>query len=221
MNKPERQPCSCLRNSDLMEQAERSRQIISAIFDSTQSFILLISLEYKIIFFNKKAMHSSKILYGRELKVGDSFMSYQRDGDEEAFKVFRDNFSKTIATGHIVVSEREMTYHNVTSWFRSEYTPVYDQGKIIGVALRVIDISERKNREKQIEKQNEQLGQISWLQSHHTRQPVASILGLIHILDKKSLTEDNQKIIGMLQVEIDKLDRVIRETVIRANSIGK
>ncbi|MEO7992212.1 MAG: histidine kinase dimerization/phospho-acceptor domain-containing protein [Chryseolinea sp.] len=87
--------------------------------------------------------------------------------------------------------------------------------------MRVIDISERKNREKQIKKQNEQLRKILWIQSHRTRQPVASILGLIHILDKKSLTEDNQKIFQMLQVEADKLDNVIRETVIRTNSIVK
>ncbi len=219
MNNAEHQHCSCGENTELMEQAERSRQIISAIFDSTQSFMLLVSLDYHIIFFNKRALLSSKMLYGRDLQVGDSFMSYQRKGDEETFQAFRHNFAKAIMTGSIITSEREMKFDNIISWFRSEYTPVYDHGKIIGVALRIADVSERKRREQKIENQNEQLREISWIQSHRTRQPIATILGLVHILDKKTLTDDNKKIIGMLEDTVGKLDAVIRDTVIRANSV--
>lgn len=218
MKKTQHQSCSCSENSELLAQAERSRQIINAIFDSTQSFILLISMEYKIMFFNKKAMQASKLLYGMDLKVGDDIANYQRAEDEKVFETFRENFTKATTSGNIIVSEREMKFGNKINWFRSEYTPVYNEDKMIGVALRVVDISERKNREKQIENQNEQLWKISWIQSHHTRQPIATILGLIHILDKTSLTEDNQNIIRMLEAEIDKLDFVIRDTVIRANS---
>jgi len=145
-------------------------------------------------------------------------MSYKRDGDESIFQAFQENFNKAITTEGLVLSEREVRYHDVVCWFKAEYIPVYDQGKIIGVALRVIDISEQKQKEKQIEKQNEQLWNISWIQSHLTRQPIATILGLIHILDKTSLTEDNREIIRMLEEEIGKLDAVIRDTVIRANS---
>jgi signal transduction histidine kinase len=87
------------------------------------------------------------------------------------------------------------------------------------VALRVVDITERKQKELQIEKQNEQLRQISWIQSHQTRQPIASILGLINILDRETLTDDNREIIAMLEASIDKLDDIIRSIVIRSNSL--
>ena len=107
----------------------------------------------------------------------------------------------------------------MSSWIRSEYTPVYDQGILIGVALRIVDITERKRHEIQIEMQTEILQQISWMQSHQTRQPVATILGLINILEKSSLSDDNRKIVAMLEDTALKLDDVIRDTVIRANSI--
>lgn len=203
---------------ELQEAAERSRQVIKAVFDSTQSFIILISPGYRIMFFNKRAQHFSKLLYGKDLQVGDSFMGYKRDGEEEVFRAFHQNFSRAME-GHRVTSEREMCYHNLILWMRSEYTPVYDEGKIIGVALRVVDITERKQKELQIEKQNEQLRQISWIQSHKTRQPIATILGLVHILDRTTLTEDNRKIIAMLEQTVTQLDTVIRDTVIRANSV--
>lgn len=219
MKNTEHRYCSCGGADVHHHEAERSRQIISAIFDSTQSFIILISLDYRIIFFNKKAMQATRVLYGRDLEVDDNFLSYQRDGDEAVFQAFRENFQKAIVTGGIVISEREMRFHDTSTWYRSEYTPVYDDGKIIGVALRIVDVSERKQRETKIEKQNEQLREISWSQSHQTRQPIATILGLIHILDKSSLTPDNKKIIDMLDAEVDKLDRIISEMVIRANSV--
>lgn len=78
-----------------------------------------------------------------------------------------------------------------------------------------IKIAERTN---EIEKQNELLRQISWMQSHQTRQPVATILGLVNIVDKSSLTEDNLEIIGLLEKTAQELDEVIRSTVIKANS---
>jgi len=160
-------------------------------------------------------------MYGRELQLGDSILNYKMDSDDDVFTSFQVNFEKALRSGEPVTTEREIVYPNMqlSNWIRSEYTPVYDEGKAIGVALRVVDITDRKLYELQIDMQAQILQQISWIQSHQTRQPVATILGLINILDKSSMTEDNQKIIGMLEQTAHKLDDVIRETVIKANSM--
>lgn len=203
------------------QQLEQSRQVLQAIFDSTQSYILLVDPQFRIIFFNKKAQEGSLSMHGRELKLGDSLLEYTASNyDEMALLTFHENYNKAVATRQTVVSEREIYYPSMmSSWIRSEYTPVYDQGILIGVALRIVDITERKRHEIQIEMQTEILQQISWMQSHQTRQPVATILGLINILEKSSLSDDNRKIVAMLEDTALKLDDVIRDTVIRANSI--
>jgi PAS domain S-box-containing protein len=204
-------------------QLEQSRQVLQAIFDSTQSYIFLVDPQFKIIFFNKKAQEGSRSMHGRELQLGDSILIYTESGnDEMALLTFRENYDKAVATRQTVVSEREIYYPSMmSSWIRSEYTPVYDNGTgiLVGVALRIVDITERKRHEIQIEQQTEILQQISWMQSHQTRQPVATILGLINILEKSSLSDDNRKIVAMLEDTALKLDDVIRDTVIRANSI--
>jgi PAS domain S-box-containing protein len=211
--------CLCGKNHTLAEQAEQSRKIVKAIFDSTYSFIILIAPDFSIMFFNSKAQQYSKLLYGRELVIGDSILTYKRKEDEKIFKLFRKNFSRAIKSKIPVIGEREMHFDKTSLWIRSEFTAVYDDGKIIGVALRLVDVSERRKKELLIEKQNEQLRQIGWIQSHETRQPIATILGLIHILDKTSLTEDNLQIIGMLEATIEKLDLVVRKTVLKANGM--
>lgn len=202
-------------------QLEQSRQVLQAIFDSTQSYIFLVDPQYRIIFFNKKAQEGSLSMHGHEPKLGDSILIYAESGnDEMALLTFQENYDKAVATKQTVVSEREIYYPSMmSSWIRSEYTPVYDNDILVGVALRIVDITERKRHEIQIEMQTEILQQISWMQSHQTRQPVATILGLINILEKSSLSDDNRKIVAMLEDTALKLDDVIRDTVIRANSI--
>jgi len=191
--------------------------VIKAVFDSMQSAMILLAPDYRIRFFNQTARHSSRLLYGREITVGECFLNFEREGDEEAFQAFKENFRKAIHEKRMITSEREIRYHQTMRWIKSEYTPVCDCNTVVGVSLRFIDITERKQHEDQIQRQNEQLRNIAWMQSHLTRQPLATILGLVNILDKKSLTDDNKKIIGMLEKTVEKLDVIIRDMVMQAN----
>lgn len=76
-----------------------------------------------------------------------------------------------------------------------------------------------EERTRDLARQSDLLQQISWIQSHKTRQPLATLLGLIHIIDKSTLSESNLEIIQMLEKTAQKLDDVIRHTVIKANSV--
>ncbi|MFZ6010989.1 MAG: CBS domain-containing protein [Bacteroidota bacterium] len=112
---------------------------------------------------------------------------------------------------------------------QAEVLPVYRQEQFLGLVFKqdlIKFITEQKKeletqvaeRTRDIERQNELLRQISWMQSHQTRQPVATILGLINIIDRSTLTENNLEIIGLLEKTTEKLDTVIRTTVIKASS---
>ena len=188
-----------------------------ALFESMQSAVILLAPDYRVLFFNGTATQSSRMLYGRDIRIGDNFMDFEREGDEAVFHAFKTNFRKAITEKRTISSERGVRYHGASRWLKCEYTPVYDDSSLVGVTLRVIDATERKQRDDQIKRQNEQLRNIAWMQSHVTRQPLATILGLINILDKNSLTDDNRKIVGMLEETVGKLDQVVRDMVILAN----
>jgi CBS domain-containing protein len=176
---------------------EISKQILNALFDNTQSLIFLVDPGSKIIFF---------------------IMDHLTDTENDAYESFRAEFEMAIL-GEYVLTEKEVRYaEEPISWYRTEYYPVYESGEIIGVAITVTNINDQKKHELQIQKQNEILRQIAWVQSHETRQPVATILGLINIIDKSKLTRENKEIIELLELTASKLDEVIRNTVIQANS---
>ncbi|MDB4901342.1 MAG: response regulator of RpoS [Mucilaginibacter sp.] len=78
--------------------------------------------------------------------------------------------------------------------------------------ILVIDITERLNYINAIEAQNEKLHQISWIQSHMVRAPLARILGIIPILKEARENEsDIRKLLNYLEVSANELDRVIKE----------
>ncbi len=204
---------------NIREELQTSRQILKAIFDSTKSSIFLLAPNYRVIFFNKWARDGSKFLYGRDLFVGDSLLNYRREGDEEIFEAFKENFERAVTTKEPVVTEREMHYPQMSFWVRSEYTPVYDDdNKLIGVLLNVQNISDRKSYETASDQMQDQLKQIAWSQSHETRQPVATILGLINIFDKETLSEENKEILKRLKETTCKLEGIIQKNVLLANT---
>ena len=85
------------------------------------------------------------------------------------------------------------------------------KGKNAKVIL-AIDVTERVNYIKAIEEQNEKLREISWMQSHVVRAPLARILGLISLIkDLKANGIEKEEIMDYLEISANELDLVIRE----------
>jgi len=72
------------------------------------------------------------------------------------------------------------------------------------------DVTERLNYIKAIEAQNEKLREISWIQSHIIRAPLARILGLVQIFkDLKQDNEEKEQMLQYLLLSANELDEVI------------
>ena len=201
--------------AEMLQELDLSRQILRIIFDNLTSAILLVAPDTRIIFVNKHAREGSVKTHGRPMQEGESIMNFIREtGDDEKFKA---NFERALQTKKAVTDEREMHFAPVTFWIRTEFTPIFDEEKIVGVLLHFHNVTDRKKMESRTEQQSNILSQIAWSQSHETRQPLASMLGLINILDKSTLTPENKEIIALLEKTAHKLEEVIRQNVLRAN----
>jgi PAS domain S-box-containing protein len=99
---------------------------------------------------------------------------------------------------------------------------IIDQGYIIRnhdrKAIRMVgamqDITELKEKELRIIKQNEQLMDIAQINSHEIRRPVASILGLMQLFDKELMEDDQQRqLFEYLRTATLELDAVIKRII--------
>ena len=83
------------------------------------------------------------------------------------------------------------------------------KGKNAKVSIAT-DVTERLNYIKAIEEQNEKLKEISWIQSHIVRAPLARILGLVQIFkETKQDNEEKEEMLQYLLLSANELDEVI------------
>ncbi len=94
-------------------------------------------------------------------------------------------------------------------------TFVYMQGSVViykGVPAYIVIVTDITHQLKYIdtvEQQNEKLNRIAWLQSHVVRAPLASLMGLVHLL--KDENQDRNDLVEKVLNAADTLDDVIRE----------
>ena len=80
------------------------------------------------------------------------------------------------------------------------------------------DITERLHYIKAIEEQNENLKEISWLQSHVIRAPLARIMGLIQLItDPNQDMIEKQNALNYLLTSANELDDVIHTITDKTN----
>lgn len=92
------------------------------------------------------------------------------------------------------------------------FNPIFHQQEVIGVNCFLRDITEQQQHLQKIEKQNDCLLDIAWMQSHRVRVPVANILGLISIFDKiDPASDENQLLIEKIKTAVGELDKVIKD----------
>lgn len=92
---------------------------------------------------------------------------------------------------------------------------INDQGEVTHFISIKLDITERKATEEQIRTQLRTLKDIAWMQSHQFRRPVANLLGLASLIQRKSkyAPELETEYLQFLFQEIEELDRLIKDVV--------
>ncbi len=87
-----------------------------------------------------------------------------------------------------------------------------ESGLVLGARGIVQDITDIKSSLTQLHSQNKKLDHILWMQSHVLRSPVATILGLVKLLEIEGDLNDNQlQIISGLSQAATQLDDIIRD----------
>ncbi len=195
------------------ERLKKSKYFLNAILDSTTDTNILIDKSGKVLCFNKAASENICKLYGKKIQEGQDFIAEY--GLAKTRKMLEQDFINALEGKNVEV-ERQLFFPNGEQiWVLFRIFPVFDENKQVwAISLNYTNIQELK-------KQYEKLEEIARLQSHTIRRPLASILGLIDILnweseendDSEKINQDNKKIIALLKSAAEELDAVIHEII--------
>ena len=207
--------------TDITEQLESEQEIylaqrkiieseanLQAIFESSVDGFILLNQDFRIKAFNKKAEEYIKLnKIDLKFQAGKSILDFVENSRIEPFKAIL----KKVYKGEIVEYDRRHRGGNdVTQWVHYTLTPVYEKLNVVGACITGRDITTAKIHLQTIELQNKKFHEISWIQSHLVRAPVARIMALSTLIIEGPNESDMAQIATYLSESASELDNIIR-----------
>ncbi|ASU32352.1 PAS domain S-box protein [Mucilaginibacter xinganensis] len=195
-----------------------TKNSLEALINNTEDQIWSVDKETRYVYMNRAYREKIDHLTGVEPKEGD--FSYLHGGyNSERIERWKHYYQRALSGEIYTITDgfTDPVTQEALS-FEVSFNPIYNTGEeITGVGCFARNITERLKIEKAIIDQNERLRHIASLTSHELRRPVASMLGLIAIMDKANFfNPDNKEIIEHLLTVGNEIDEVIRLIVDKA-----
>lgn len=91
-------------------------------------------------------------------------------------------------------------------------TPVFQEdGELVRWISIQRDVSEQRRYVEQIEQTNKRLQDISWLQSHVVRTPLARIMSLMELFETTDANPEQCELLNHMRISANELDNIIRQ----------
>jgi len=185
---------------------KRSEIELRSFFESSIDHHLLLGKKFEILAFNKSWESHVLDAYGLQMERGKDMTAYVRPDNLENFH--RDY--KGALSGRVIVDERNLRYNDQDNWRLVKFEPAYHTDReIIGVSINVADINKKVQHAMTVKAQHKKLHDIAVMQSHEFRKPVASILGLITLINMDGRVCNMEEWL-MLEKAVKELDDKIR-----------
>ncbi|MGY3213658.1 PAS domain S-box protein [Mucilaginibacter sp. HD30] len=198
------------------QKIKESESNLRALFDSAiDGFVLLDSLG-TIKLYNTKALEAMEFNKDQKaFEIGDSIFDYVETSRLDYFRKVMDR----VYQGETIDYDRMFRVDGASIWIRYTVTPVRERKRVIGACIAGRDITERKFYLRSVEEQNKVFREISWMQSHLVRAPLASIMGLLPMLSSEPEDGTKEQVVEYLNVSANQLDKIIWQIIEKSTSV--
>jgi PAS domain S-box-containing protein len=202
------------------EEIRRTKTNQGALINGIQDMIWSVDANLRLITANHSFVEMVKSLTGEIIAEGDSVL-IKEFGDERLSK-WKRNYERAFNGEQFNINnEHYNPITRATRYSSISVSPIINEdGGIFGVACYSQDITqntlnmlELKQHELLITQQNKQLTEIAQINAHEIRRPVASILGLIHLLKETDEIESTKELLQYLEKAAGQLDAIIKRII--------
>ncbi len=172
------------------------------ILDNMMEGFQLIGYDWRYLYVNDIVVSQSK--FSREELVGATMMEkYPGIENSDMFKMLKDCMEKRVACK--MTNEFNFPDGSV-GWFELSMQPTRE-----GVFILSNDITDRKRAELQKSEYIKNLEEMIFITSHKVRPPIAHILGLANLLNKKADPADTTRLFDYMKQSAESLDLFTKE----------
>ncbi len=203
----------------LLQQAlEKEQRNLEGLINNTADPIWSVDRQLKLITANEAFKNRFKLLFGFRPEEGQLVLLERQDTDK--YREWETAYQRAL-TGEAFRIVMERVIKGRTHFNEVSFYPIRgEHNHITSIGCYGKDITEKMEKDLRIQKQNEQLMEIAWIESHKLRAPLANILGLIELLEINPGQAERADLYEKLQHSGQVLDEVIREVVERANAVS-
>lgn len=189
---------------------------LEALINNTEDLTWSINRDGKYVYMNSAYRKRISATTGVVPEEGDNAYLYSGSSDDINSE-WRSYYQRAFDGERYVIRHESINPKTKeTEHFEVSFNPIYKgtKDKIIGVGCFARNITERLKTEEALIEQNERLKNIASLSSHELRRPVASMIGLLNILDRENFSNpENKQIMDHLHTVTQEIDEVIRVIV--------
>jgi len=195
--------------ADMITASSSTETWMKAIFNDPEEANILINMDGGIIEFNKAAFNFAEWYAQKELSLDSSIFDY-----------FNTKFIKTLKAlmSKTKKGRRQKfcrSFNNIAGYnktFDIELRPVFSSDmSIMGCIMVIVDITAKVELSKRIKKSEKRLSDIAFINAHEVRAPLASILGLLHLLDFEDVDDNSKQIVNRLKQSASDLEKIIHK----------
>lgn len=194
------------------EEALWTKNNLEALINNTNDKIWSVDTDNRYVYMNNAYIAQIKAMTGVAPQKGE--YSYKDMGfPQEVIDEWSAYYQRALnGENYTIVLESLDDEAKNPAFYEVNFNPIFaSSGEIKGVGCFAHDISARLKTEQELLSQNKRMRNIASLSSHELRRPVASMLGLINIMDRENPNNpENKQIIDYLQIVSTEIDDVIR-----------
>ena len=190
---------------------------LRAILDNSDRVTWLMNNRFELIDFNQAFSNEIKRRYKATPKINQNVLEVI--SNEKERKVWKERFESALKGKPGIYLDQD-NFDNQERVWEIKTFPIREIGKIKGVSVFIEDITQLKNsqfklieKNRDLQKVNNELDSFVYRVSHDLRAPLTSILGLISLMKIENNPEKISEYITLQEKSILKLDMFIKEII--------
>ena len=204
---------SAAKEAQLNAKIRRDELNFMALIENTDDFLWSVDERFKLLAFNKAYRDYYTLLTGVQPAVGEA--EPLKSFDPAHYRQMMEGYAAAFVGHPTELTGKGLAKGDGAPDIKVRFRPIRTpDGAIVGVSCFRSDITEYLQLISSLERNNEQLRDIAWVQSHKLRGPVTTIMSIVtYLQNDDNDAEMRATVLGSLQEKLKEMDNIIHEIV--------